>query len=214
MRIRNIKNATELINDSQYVIKNPFDYKSKWQQVFGNNNPIHLEIGMGKGNFIMDMAKNNKDINFIGLEKYSAIVAKACNKLVDENIPNLRIINIDALNLKDIFDKEIDTIYLNFSDPWPKKRTIKRRLTSEIFLNIYTEIFKGTNIIKMKTDNVNLFEYSIVSLTNFGYKIDDISLDLWNTDKVYSETEYENKFRTKGVKINYLYATKEFKNND
>lgn len=214
MRIRNIKNATELINDSQYVIKNPFDYKGKWQQVFGNNNPIHLEIGMGKGNFIMDMAKNNKDINFIGLEKYSAIVAKACNKLVDENIPNLRIINIDALNLKDIFDKEIDTIYLNFSDPWPKKRTIKRRLTSEIFLNIYTEIFKGTNIIKMKTDNVNLFEYSIVSLTNFGYKIDDISLDLWNTDKVYSETEYENKFRTKGVKINYLYATKEFKNND
>ena len=209
MRIRNIKNASELINDSLYIIKNPYDYKGKWNKLFNNDNPIHLEIGMGKGNFIIDMAINNPNINFIGLEKYSSIVAKACNKLKDKNIPNLRIINIDALTLKELFDKEIDTIYLNFSDPWPKERHAKRRLTSEIFLDIYDSIFKNKKDIIMKTDNTNLFEYSIISLSNHGYIINDISLDLWSTDKTYSETEYEHKFRTQGVKINYLHATKE-----
>ena len=212
MRIRSNKNSKDIVENSKYIIINPNDNKGKWNKVFNNNNPIHLEIGMGKGDFIIDMAQNNPDINFIGLEKYTQVISKACAKLIDKEITNLKLINIDALNLNDIFDKEIDVIYLNFSDPWPKKRTAKRRLTSEIFLNIYDNIFKKNKDIYMKTDNTNLFEYSVISLTNHGYIIDDISLDLWSTDKTYSETEYEHKFRTKGVKINYLHAINKFKN--
>lgn len=208
MRIRNIKNADSLIYESPYIIKNYFDYKGKFNEsVFKNNNPIHLEVGMGKGNFIIDMAKNNPDINFVGLEKYSSITLRALKKLNNLELPNLKIINCDALELSKIFDKEISTIYLNFSDPWPKKRHHKRRLTSDIFLNLYDEICKE-NIIIQKTDNTDLFEGSIISLSNYGYKIVDISLDLWNTDKATSETEYEKKFRSKGVKINYLKAIK------
>ncbi len=208
MRIRNIKNADSLIYESSYIIKNYKDYKNKFNEViFRNDNPIHLEIGMGKGNFIIDMAKNNPNINFIGLEKYSSITLRALKKLKDLKLPNLRIINCDALELSDIFGREISTIYLNFSDPWPKKRHHKRRLTSDVFLKIYNEICKE-NIIIQKTDNIDLFEGSIISLSNYGYKIVDISLDLWNTDKTYSETEYERKFRNQGVKINYLKAIK------
>ena len=206
MRIRNIKNAEILVDNSKYLIKE--SNKGKWQNLFGNKNPIHLEIGMGKGDFIIDMAKKNPDINFIGLEKYTNVIVRAIKKLEDENISNLKLLNIDALNLNDYFDKEIDVIYLNFSDPWPKKRNAKRRLTSEIFLNIYDNIFKNINNIYLKTDNTILFESSIITLTNHGYKIEDISLDLWSTDKTYSETEYEHKFRTQGVKINYLHAIK------
>ena len=208
MRIRNIKNADELIYESPYLIKNPYLYIGEYKtKVFKNNNPIHLEIGMGKGNFIIDMAKNNPDINFIGVEKYSSITLRALRKLKDINLPNLKIINIDALELSKIFKKEISTICLNFSDPWPKKRHHKRRLTSEIFLRIYDDICLE-NIIIQKTDNIGLFESSIVSLSTYGYKIVDISLDLWSTDKATSETEYENKFRKQGIKINYLKAIK------
>ena len=123
-------------------------------------------------------------------------------------MPNLKIINGDALELNEIFAKEISTIYLNFSDPWPKERHAKRRLTSRVFLSIYDDIFKSDGVIIQKTDNVNLFESSIISLTNYGYKIVDISLDLWKTDKTYEETEYEHKFKSQGVKINYLKAVK------
>lgn len=208
MRIRNIKNADELIYESPYLIKNPYLYIGEYKtKVFKNNNPIHLEIGMGKGNFIIDMSKNNPDINFIGVEKYSSITLRALRKLKDINLPNLKIINIDALELSKVFKKEISTIYLNFSDPWPKKRHHKRRLTSEIFLRIYDDICLE-NIIIQKTDNIGLFESSIVSLSTYGYKIVDISLDLWSTEKVTSETEYENKFRKQGIKINYLKAIK------
>ena len=197
MRIRNIKNAEEIVKDNKYIIENPEKYKGHFQELFGNSNEIHLEIGMGKGDFIISKAINNPHINFIGLEKYTSIVARALNKLENLRLPNLRIINGDALNLNNIFDKEISAIYLNFSDPWPKQRHSKRRLTSSIFLRIYDDIFKS-----------NLFESSIISLTNYGYKIEDISLDLWSTDKFYEETEYERKFKNKGVKINYLKATK------
>ena len=206
MRIRKVKNASELIDNSSYIIKD--NYKGKYNALFGNNNPIHLEIGMGKGDFIIDMAKKYPNINFIGLEKYSSVIVRGVKKLKDVSLPNLVLLNIDALNLEEYFDKEIDLIYLNFSDPWPKKRCAKRRLTSEIFLNIYDKIFKDKCDIVMKTDNTLLFESSIISLTNYGYKIIDISLDLWNTDKVYSETEYEHKFRMQGVKINFLHAIK------
>ena len=208
MRIRNIKNAEEIVKDNKYIIENPEKYKGHFQELFGNSNEIHLEIGMGKGDFIISKAINNPHINFIGLEKYTSIVARALNKLENLRLPNLRIINGDALNLNNIFDKEISAIYLNFSGPWPKQRHSKRRLTSSIFLRIYDDIFKSKCVIFQKTDNTNLFESSIISLTNYGYKIEDISLDLWSTDKFYEETEYERKFKNKGVKINYLKATK------
>lgn len=208
MRIRNIKNADEIVKNNSYVLNNPKEYRGHFNEVFGNDNPIHLEIGMGKGNFLISRALNNPDINFIGIEKYTSIVARALNKLEDLKVPNLKIINGDALELNEIFDKEISTIYLNFSDPWPKERHAKRRLTSRVFLSIYDDIFKSDGVIIQKTDNVNLFESSIISLTNYGYKIVDISLDLWKTDKTYEETEYEHKFKSQGVKINYLKAVK------
>ena len=209
MRLRNVKNAQNIVNDSNYTIVNPSQYKGKYSELFGNGNPIHLEIGMGKGNFIIDMAIKNPHINFIGIEKYSSIVCRAIMKLENLDLPNVKIICTDALGLEDIFDREIDTIYLNFSDPWPKNRHAKRRLTSDRFLPIYEKIFKDKCVIIQKTDNVLLFESSIISLTTYGYKIEDISLDLAKTEKENSLTEYEAKFMSQGVKINYLKATKE-----
>ncbi len=211
MRIRNIKNADDIITNSKYVIKDYKEYKKKFNELFKNNNPICLEIGMGKGDFIIKRALNNPNVNYIGLEKYTSIIAKACKKLENLDIPNLRIINADAKELNLIFDHEIDTIFLNFSDPWPKARHAKRRLTSPVFLKIYDDIFAGDAKIMQKTDNTLLFESSIIDLTTYGYQVKDISLDLWNTDKVYEETEYEHKFRTAGIKINYLQAFKPIK---
>lgn len=211
MRIRNIKNTFELVSNSKYLVDNPCEYKGKWSYLFNNDNPINLEIGMGKGNFIIDMAIKNPNINFIGLEKYTNVIVRAIKKLNNIELPNLKLINIDALNIDNIFDKEINLIYLNFSDPWPKKRNAKRRLTSINFLKLYDNIFKNTKEIKLKTDNQVLFESSILSLNEYGYKIIDISLDLWSTDKVYSETEYEHKFKELGVNIKYLHAIKDDK---
>lgn len=208
MRLRNIKNKNELIEKCEYLIEDASVLKNNWQEEFGNNNPIHLEIGMGKGAFLLGMAKKYPNINFIGVERYTGVLARAINKINKEEIKNLRVINIDAIKLNEVFDHEIDTIYLNFSDPWPKKRHAKRRLTSEDFLRVYDNLFKGDNLIIQKTDNVGLFESSIVSLSTYGYRIEDISLDLANTDKENIMTEYEEKFVKLGVKINYLYATK------
>ncbi|HCY43914.1 MAG TPA: tRNA (guanosine(46)-N7)-methyltransferase TrmB [Firmicutes bacterium] len=208
MRIRNLANASEIVSNSKYLIENPEVYRDKWQSVFKNGNPICLEVGTGKGNFIIDMAIKNPCVNFVGLEKYTSVIARALQKCEDLKLGNLVFINGDALNLDKWFNKEIDTIYLNFSDPWPKKRHAKRRLTSEIFLSLYDKVFKDTCKIVQKTDNTILFESSIISLSNYGYKIEDISLDLWSTDKVYSETEYEHKFRLQGDKIYYLRAVK------
>ena len=208
MRIRNLANASEIVSNSKYLIENPEVYRDKWQSVFKNSNPICLEVGTGKGNFIIDMAIKNPCVNFVGLEKYTSVSARALQKCEDLKLDNLVFINEDALNLDKWFNKEIDTIYLNFSDPWPKKRHAKRRLTSEIFLSLYDKVFKDTCKIVQKTDNTILFESSIISLSNYGYKIEDISLDLWSTDKVYSETEYEHKFRLQGDKIYYLRAVK------
>lgn len=208
MRIRNLKNTEELVNNSSYLIKNPIDYKGNWNKVFNNSNPIHLEIGMGKGNFVINMALKYPNINFIGVELHTNVIARACKKLEELNINNLKLINVNADSLDNIFDKEIDLIYLNFSDPWPKKRNAKRRLTSELFLNIYDKLFKNEKIIKLKTDNKGLFESSIISLTNYGYLINDISLDLHNTDIDNVETEYETKFKNMGINILYLEAIK------
>lgn len=208
MRIRNLKNTQEIVENTTYLLNNPKEYKGKFNKLFNNDNPIHLEIGMGKGNFIINMAKKYPNINFIGLELYTNVIARAIKKLNEEDIPNLKLININALELNDIFDKEISCIYLNFSDPWPKKRNAKRRLTSEVFLKIYDNLFKGDKLIIQKTDNIALFESSIVSLSQYGYTIEEISLDLHSTDIDNVETEYEHKFASQGIKINYLKARK------
>ena len=208
MRLRNVKNAREIVDNSSFVVHNPKEYKGKYNEVLGNNNPIELEIGMGKGNFIIDKAMKNPDINFIGVERYESVLCRALEKLEDKQLPNVKIICIDAIELGDVFDKEISTIYLNFSDPWPKKRHAKRRLTSHLFLPVYDLIFKDEKVIVQKTDNVGLFESSIVSLSTYGYTIEEISLDLASTGMENSLTEYEAKFMSQGIKINYLKAKK------
>ncbi len=208
MRLRNVKNATSIIENCSFVIKNPKEYKGQYNKLFNNENDIHLEIGMGKGSFLLDMALKHPNINFIGIEKYDSIVCRAIQKIEPISPSNLKIIVTDALELADIFSKEITTIYLNFSDPWPKKKHAKRRLTSITFLPIYDNIFKDSKTIIQKTDNISLFESSIISLSKYGYTIEDISLDLANTDIENSLTEYEQKFMNQGAKINYLKAVK------
>lgn len=208
MRLRNVKNAREIVDNSPFVVHEPKEFKGRYNEVFGNNNPIELEIGMGKGNFIIDKAMKNPDINFIGVERYESVLCRALEKLEDKQLPNVKIICIDAIELDEVFDKEISTIYLNFSDPWPKKRHAKRRLTSHVFLPVYDLIFKDEKVIVQKTDNVGLFESSIVSLSTYGYTLEDISLDLASTGMENSLTEYEAKFMSQGIKINYLKARK------
>lgn len=208
MRLRNLKDKDLILSNCSYLVLDPFGYKGKWQSVFLNTNPIHVEIGMGKGDFIYQMALKYPTINFIGIEKYSGVIARAIKKH-PEALANLRIINMDALSLQDVFDKEIDTIYLNFSDPWPKNRTEKRRLTSDIFLKLYENTFKNKKRIVMKTDNIGLFSYSLVSLSEFGYTLKNVSLDLANSDIPNIPTEYETKFMNEGIRINYLEAEKE-----
>lgn len=211
MRIRNIKNKDKILEKSNYVIKNPLEYKGCWQKYFKNKNPIYLEIGTGKCKFIYEMAKKNPDINFIGIERIDTVLAYGVRELEKlEILGNLVLINYDANNIDSLFYKEIDMVFLNFSDPWPKKRHEKRRLTSFSFLKKYDIIFSSDRKIMFKTDNKELFEYSIISLTTFGYKIVDISLDL-HKDKDFDNvmTEYEKKFSSKGDKIYMLKAVKD-----
>ena len=208
MRLRNVKNKKEILSSCSILIINPEDYIGKWNTVFGNSNDIEIELGMGKGNFIIQKAIHNKNINYIGIEKYDSVLAKAIEKIPDD-LSNLRIIRMDVLNIDKVFCKEVSKVYLNFSDPWPKKRHSFRRLTSPIFLDKYEGIFKDKKVICQKTDNVGLFEYSIVSLNSKGYVIKEISLDLHSSEIENLEiTEYEDKFCKKGNKINYLLAEK------
>ena len=149
MRLRKVKNAQNIIDESQYIIKKPEIYKGNYKNVFENDNPIYIEVGMGKGDFIIENALKNSEINFIGIEKFDSVMVRAVQKLEEYDIPNLKLIKIDALNIDNIFDKEISCLYLNFSDPWPKKRHTNRRLTSNVFLNKYDLIFKNTKKIIM-----------------------------------------------------------------
>lgn len=210
MRLRRVKNANKIIDDSPYIIENPKGYCGQFnKQIFKNDNPVEIEIGMGKGNFIIAKALQNPDINFIGIERYPSIIVRAIEKLEKlPPIPNLRLIVADAIEINNIFNKEITILYLNFSDPWPKKRHQKRRLTSPVFLDLYDDIFKNDKTIIQKTDNPKLFESSIVNLSTHGYQIIDISLDLENTEIDNCKTEYEEKFTKQGIKINYLKAVK------
>ena len=207
MRLRNLKDKDVLLDNCPYLITDPFLYKGKWNSLFGNDQAICLEIGMGKGDFIYEMAKKYPECNFIGIEKYSNVLARAIKKY-PEGLDNLKVINLDALQLQDVFFKEIDTIYLNFSDPWPKVRHQDRRLTSEVFLTIYDSLFKEHKRIIMKTDNLGLFASSLVSLSNHGYVFKNVTFDLHNSDIPNVLTEYERKFSSQGININYLEAVK------
>lgn len=208
MRLRNNKNAKDIISNSKYVILNPNEFISSWSTVFGNKNPIHIEIGMGKGDFIIGMAKKYPDINFIGIEMYDTVLMYAAKKLEEIDIPNLRLIRMDANEIDKVFKKEISLIYLNFSDPWPKNRNAKRRLTHERLLSKYDSIFKDEKVIHMKTDNIKLFAFSIESLSEYGYILKNVTLDLHSEDIDNVETEYEKKFVSQGIKINRLEAYK------
>lgn len=210
MRLRNVSGAKEIIINSKYVVLNPSENKGKYNMIFGNNNPIKIEIGMGKGTFIYNNALRYPDINFIGIEKFDSVLARAIQKIGDIDLPNLKLIRMDALDIEDVFEKEIDTIFLNFSDPWPKNRHEIRRLTSTRFLEKYDKVFKNGNTIIQKTDNRKLFEYSIMSFNNYGYKMEELSLDLYNDDiKDNIPTEYEKKFASKGEKIYMVKVTRQ-----
>lgn len=208
MRLKHIKGAEGTVLHCDFVIQDCINYKGKFKELFQNDHPIHIEIGMGKGNFILNMALKNPTINFIGIEKYDSVLVKAIAKLEQMSLPNVRFIRMDATDIESIFGKEIDTIYLNFSDPWPKARHEKRRLMSENFLKKYDSIFKEKKRIVMKTDNRHLFEFSIQSFTTYGYHIDHISLNL-HEDRIDSiETEYEKKFSSLGYPIYWIEVSK------
>ncbi|GEN58020.1 tRNA (guanine-N(7)-)-methyltransferase [Halolactibacillus alkaliphilus] len=192
-----------LSSHPEYVILNPLEKKGKWQQVFGNNQPIHVEIGAGKGRFVMGMAKQHPEINFIAIELAKSIIVSAVEKAVEEEPKNVKLINFDANDLRDLFaDNEINRIYLNFSDPWPKNRHEKRRLTYHTFLAQYQQVLASDGKIIFKTDNRGLFEYSLMSFSHFDMLIDHVSLNLHeDEDPLNVMTEYEEKFSKRGHPI-------------
>lgn len=207
MRIRNVKNKEEILDNCSFLLNNPKEYKGKFKELFNNDNPIYLEIGMGKGQFIYQNAKKYQDINFIGIERFDSIMAKAILKM--EKLDNLILIKYDANLIDDLFDHEIDKIYLNFSDPWPKNRHENRRLTSKLFLEKYRNIFKDKERIEVRTDNRDFFLYSVESLGDMGYLLNDVSFNYQSPDLIM--TEYESKFRGKGANIYHFFAEKWFK---
>lgn len=209
MRLKHVKNADKVVENGVYYVKTPKEYKGRWNKFFDNDNPIYIEIGMGKGDFIIENAKLFPNINFIGIEMYDSVMIRAIQKSNELELSNLKLVKMDATFIEEVFDKEIDLIYLNFSDPWPKDRHAKRRLTSSRFLERYDKIFKNSSTIIMKTDNIDLFNYSIDSLKEYGYNIDFYTYDLYSGDVSDNiATEYEKKFVVKGIKINKLIASK------
>lgn len=208
MRLKNVKGASAVIEASKFVIDNPSNYKGIFKSLFHNNNPLHVEIGMGKGQFITGMAKAFPNINFIGIEMYDSVIVRAVQKQDELELPNLKLIKVDATKIEEIFDHEIDVLYLNFSDPWPKNRHEHRRLTSERFLKRYDSIFKDKKTIIQKTDNRKLFEFSLKSFTDYNYKIEELSLDLHKDDYFNIETEYEKRFSSMGYPIYMVKTTK------
>ncbi len=203
MRLRNNPNADQILENHKYfVVLNTKDHKGKWKDIFHNDNPIYIEIGMGKGQFIIENAKQYPDINFIGIEKFSSVLVQAIKKLdCEAPLDNLKLMKEDAADLLEVFElDEIDCIYLNFSDPWPKKKHAKRRLTSSTFLPIYQDILKKNGHLILKTDNRGLFEYSLISFQQFGMNFEDVCLNLHNSEGYEDNirTEYEQKFSPHG----------------
>jgi len=211
MRLRNIKGSREFIAANDFVVHDPENYKGCWnKEIFENDNPIHIEIGMGKGRFMMDLAAKNPDINYVGIEKYSSVLLRAIQKMeeLETPLPNLFFIRMDAEDIGKIFDKgEVHKIYLNFSDPWPKDRHAKRRLTSRQFLERYDGILKENGFVEFKTDNTDLFMFSLEEVPESKFSMVAKTMDLHN-DPLMNEgnimTEYEEKFSSKGNPI-YKY---------
>lgn len=210
MRLRNKPWAQSFILENAHiVIQNPENYKGKWNEVFGNNNPLHIEVGTGKGKFVTGMALANPNINYIGIELYDSVIVSAVENALEANTPaNLRLLNVNGAHLEKYFEKnDIARVYLNFSDPWPKTRHAKRRLTHENFLKLYETILVQNGEIHFKTDNRGLFEFSLTSISEYGMLLKYVSLDLHHQmpeDNI--TTEYEEKFAAKGQPIYRLEA--------
>lgn len=207
MRLRNITGSREVIAESPYVVQEEEQplVAGTWKKIFGNDNPIYVEIGMGKGRFIHTMAKEHPDINYVGIEKYSSVLLRAIQKMEQEELPNLKFLRMDAEDITKVFGPgEVDRIYLNFSDPWPKDRHAKRRLPSREFLARYDVILKKDSRLEFKTDNRELFDFAVEELEPAGWKAEVITYDL-HGDEVLMEgnvmTEYEEKFSSMGNPI-------------
>ena len=204
MRVRKRKGAEEhLANHPQYVILEPEAAKGKWHELFGNDNPIHIEVGSGKGAFITGMAQQNPDINYIGIDIQLSVLSYALDKVLASGAENVKLLRVDGSSLTNYFeDGEVDMMYLNFSDPWPKSRHEKRRLTYKTFLDTYKQILPENGEIHFKTDNRGLFEYSLASFSQYGMVLNKVWLDLHASDYEGNVmTEYERKFSEKGQVI-------------
>lgn len=213
MRLRNVSGSRERIEECEFVVHNPEEMKGKWsREVFGNDNPVQIEIGMGKGKFIMELARLNPSINYVGIEKYSSVLIRAIEKQTEEQLPNIKFLRFDAEYLCDIFEeKEIDKIYLNFSDPWPKDRHAKRRLTSRQFLARYKEVLKDDGVVEFKTDNVDLFTFSLDEYKEAQWIGVCETFDLHNDEELVKGnvmTEYEEKFSKAGNPIHKMIIKK------
>ena len=210
MRLRNVKGSREMIATNDFVVHEEESMKGKWHAFFGNDNPIHIEVGMGKGRFIIDMAKLHPEINYIGIEKYSSVLVRAIEKQTIEQLPNLVFIRMDAEAIENVFEKdEVAYIYLNFSDPWPKDRHAKRRLTSTHFFEHYDHILAPDGRVIFKTDNRPLFDYSVETISETSpWKLKDVTYDLHHSSFAEGNimTEYEEKFSGKGMPIHRLVA--------
>ena len=208
MRLRNITGSREVIAESDYVSHNPQNHKGSWKEIFGNDYPIRIEIGMGKGRFIMDLARLNPKINYVGIEKYSSVLFRGIQKMETDPLPNLYFIRMEAEEITEVFGREeVDRIYLNFSDPWPKDRHAKRRLPSREFLRRYDEILVKDGVIEFKTDNRDLFRFALEELEPAGWHLDQVTEDLHHDEKMIVGnvmTEYEEKFSSIGNPI-YKY---------
>ncbi|MEH7117750.1 tRNA (guanosine(46)-N7)-methyltransferase TrmB [Neobacillus vireti] len=204
MRLRYKPWAKEKIEQyPQFVVANPENYKGKWHEVFDQDQPLHIEVGTGKGQFLIGMAKANPDINYIGIELYDSVIVAALDRLIEADLPNLKLLNINAAELDKYFTKnDVDRVYLNFSDPWPKSRHEKRRLTYKDFLKLYEDILVNGGEIHFKTDNQGLFEYSLMSFSAYGLLLKYVSLDFHKSGYEGNVmTEYEQKFSEAGNRI-------------
>ena len=212
MRLRNVPGSREAIAESNLAINEPQVLKGKWNEEFGNNNPIRIEIGMGKGRFITQLALENPDINYVGIEKYSSVLIRAIEKCQDIEVPNLRFIRMEAEYICDVFNKEeVDRIYLNFSDPWPKDRHAKRRLTSKQFFERYDNILKKDGVVGFKTDNDLLFQFSLEQVPEAGWNLVAQTWDLHTDSEMVKGnvmTEYESKYSQMGNPIHKLVANR------
>lgn len=210
MRLRNVPGARDVMEESEFVITNPEGMCGSWKDVFLNDNPIHIEIGMGKGQFIIELATRNPDINYVGIEKYSSVLLRGVEKQNERQLKNLKFIRMDAENITEVFGQsEVDRIYLNFSDPWPKDRHAKRRLTSRQFFERYDVILNKDGRVEFKTDNIGLFDWSLEEIGSTKWSITEETHDLHNNEKMNEGnimTEYEEKFSKAGNPICKLIA--------